>query len=289
MKKIILTLLFVLIGTLSAEDIFETIKIIPGAMTPIDDSGNLPIVGFAPVDSPTVAFSRMIIFMTVGERLNLSVINNDNEVHGFRWTFGGSDVTILPDDTAEVIFEPSAPGAYPFSDNTNYPFNIARGLSGVVIAKDAGDNFRDFVWFLNDHDEEWLIALDQGESIDPATYKADYFTINGNSFPNTLSDTLAAVTGVVNETINIWIINGGLQVHSIHFHGYHATLLSQNGNPYPQPYSKDTFPGKQGVGIHTTITPWQPGTFPVHDHSLTAVTAKGFYPNGMLVYLNISE
>jgi len=291
MKKIVMAFLGILliIFSLTAQNRYETIQIIPGDFVPVDSSAVLPITGFMYANSQTVEFCRMIIFMELGETLNLSVINNDSELHGFKWTFETNGVQIAPGDTAELVFEPPAPGAYPFIDDTEYPFNVARGLSGVVIVKAPGDTARDFVWFLNDHDQEWLNALANGNPVDPASYLADYFTINGYSYPQTTTDTLASVTGVVNEAINIWVVNGGLQVHSIHFHGYHVELLSRNGIAYPQPYSKDTFPVKPGEGLHTRLVPQQAGLFPVHDHSLTAVTAKGFYPNGMLLLLNISE
>lgn len=275
--------------TVSAEERSESIQINQGFFEPVDSSGSFPIIGFAFADSPTVEISRMVIFIDTGDRLHLTVTNNDSEPHGFKWAFEEDGIVIMHGDTAKITFEPTAPGAYPFIDGTDYPFNVARGLSGVVIVKEPGDNVRDFVWFLNDHDVEWLNALANGTRVASSSYLADYFTINGFSYPDTLQDSRGAVTGKVNEPINIWVVNGGLQAHSIHFHGYHIDILSKNGDPYPQPYSKDTFPVKPGEGLHTRLVPFQPGKFPVHDHSLTAVTAKGFYPNGMMLLLNITE
>jgi FtsP/CotA-like multicopper oxidase with cupredoxin domain len=275
--------------TVSAEERSESIQINQGIFEPVDSSVPFPIIGFAFADSPTVEISRMVIFIATGDRLHLTVTNNDSEPHGFKWAFEEDGIVIMPGDTAKITFEPTAPGAYPFIDGTDYPFNVARGLSGVVIVKEPGDTARDFVWFLNDHDVEWLNALANGTSVASSSYLADYFTINGFSYPDTLQDSRGAVTGKVNEPINIWVVNGGLQAHSIHFHGYHIDILSKNGDPYPQPYSKDTFPLKPGEGLHTRLVPFQPGKFPVHDHSLTAVNAKGFYPNGMMLLLNITE
>jgi FtsP/CotA-like multicopper oxidase with cupredoxin domain len=275
--------------SVSAEDQFETIQINRGVFEPVDSSDVLPIVGFAFADSTRIEISKMVIFMELGDRLNLTIANKDSKYHGFNWTFEEDGIEIMPGGTAIVTFEPSDSGAYPFIDGTDYPFNVALGLSGVVIVKEPEDRANNFVWFLNDHDVEWLNALDGGKILEPASYKADYFTINGLSYPKTTEDSLGAVTGTVNEPINIWVVNGGLQSHSLHFHGYHVNVLSKNGDPYPQPYSKDTFPVKPGEGLHTLLVPSQPGTFPVHDHSLTAVTAKGFYPNGMLTLLTITD
>ena len=291
MKNIILTLalLFLAVETASAIDRYETARITSCTLQPVDSTSPLPMLCYALNGSPSAGVSKTIIFMNTGDRLFLSVINGDTAAHGFKWTFETGTTSIPPGDTVTVVFQPVSSGAYPFIDGTNYPFNVARGLSGAVIVKDPSDNARDYVWFLNDHDVEWSNALASGGTVNASGYLADYFTINGQSFPNTTGDTLASVTGTVNEQINIWIINGGLLVHSMHFHGYHVGLLSRNGVSFQQPYSKDTFPVKQGEGFHTRLTPHQPGIFPVHDHILMSVTSKGVYPNGMLVLLNISQ
>lgn len=86
MKRIVMTFLGVLliIFNLAAQNRYETIQIMPGEFTPVDSSSVLPITGFTFANSQTVGFCRMIIFMELGESLNLSVINNDSELHGFK-------------------------------------------------------------------------------------------------------------------------------------------------------------------------------------------------------------
>ena len=291
MKKTALLLITFLLGAGSGQavDKYETIRITGCTLQPVDSTAALPMLCYAFDGSPSEGVSKMVIFINTGDRLFLSVINDDTASHEFKWTFEAGTTAILPGDTATMTFQPTSSGVYPFIDNANYPFNVARGLSGAVIVKDPSDNARDFVWFLNDHDVEWANALASGVPVDISSYLAEYFTINGQSFPNTTSDTLASVTGVVNEEMNIWVANGGLLVHSMHFHGYHVNLMSKNGNPFQQPYSKDTFPVKRGEGFHLRFKPHQPGIFPMHDHILMAVTSKGVYPNGMLVLLNITE
>ncbi len=281
----LLALTAILMGT----DQYENIRIDSGWFQPVDGDGSYPVVTFVPEAVDTASVSRMIIMMETGDRLILTVTNEDDEDHGFKWDVSDEEWNIPAGGSITVEFEPDAEGAYLFYDPTNYPVNIARGLCGVVIVKSPDDNAEDFVWFFNEHDVDWLIALDQGQPVEIASYKPEYFTINGNSYPGTLNDPLAAVTGSVGVPLNIWMVNGGLQAHSIHYHGYHVEVLSENGVPFPQPYLKDTIPVRRGKAVHCRLTPHQTGLYPVHDHSLTAVTARGFYPNGMLVLLNIGE
>jgi len=272
-----------------AADQNVSIQIRSGMFVPADGGDPIPIVGFVPIEETTGQVSRIQIMLTLGDRLVLSVTNNHTEIHHFTWATEQSSVSIAPGASETIFFEPKTTGAYVFMDGGEQPFQVARGLSGAVMVKDPGDSAPDFIWFFNEHDAEWLSTINGGTFPDPASYRPDYFTINGNSYPETMSDPQAAVVGEVNQAINIWMVNGGIQAHSIHFHGYHVEVLSKNGNPFPQPYLKDTLPVKPGEGFHTRLVPYQPGLYPVRDHSLTAVTARGFYPNGMLVVLNISE
>jgi hypothetical protein len=54
-----------------AEDQFETIQINQGVFEPVDSSGVLPIVGFAFADATRIDISKMVIFMELGDWLNL--------------------------------------------------------------------------------------------------------------------------------------------------------------------------------------------------------------------------
>ncbi len=254
---------------------------------PIDSLAVLPIKSFSQSPTQSVTVSRLVLKINTGDRLQLTVINQDAVAHGVKWTFNDRSVMLGPGASDMLTLEPTAPGVYPFIDPTDYPFNVARGLSGAVVVKNPADVAPDFVWFLNEHDLEWLKALDSNKTVDPASYRPDYFTINGLSFPASQSDPLSMVVGQVNQPLNIWIVNGGLWVHPLHFHGYHVTLINHNGQAYPADFSKDTFPVKPGEGIQVRLTPHQAGMFPVHDHALMSATARGVYPNGMMAMLNI--
>ena len=55
----------------SAENQLETIQINQGVFEPVDSSGVLPIVGFAFADATRIDISKMVIFMELGDWLNL--------------------------------------------------------------------------------------------------------------------------------------------------------------------------------------------------------------------------
>ena len=82
--------------------------------------------------------------------------------------------------------------------------------------------------------------------------------------------------------------NTGQSIHSMHFHGYHATILYSSKNQTHVGRSKDTFPIHSMQTLVLQIVPDKPGTYPVHDHNLVAVTGNNVYPNGMFTTLLIN-
>ncbi len=119
-------------------------------------------------------------------------------------------------------------------------------------------------------------------------YEPNYFTVNGLAFPDSASDPDTIVSGSLGEDILIRFGNFGRMRQSIHFHGYHAQIVTQNTVPDATMPPKDTI----AVPYHTTVdvilTPNQAGVYPLHPHSLTAVTANGFYPLGALALIDIT-
>ena len=147
----------------------------------------------------------------------------------------------------------------------------------------------DFSWLLMDHSEEWMTAVEAGENVDTTVYHPNYFTVNGLSGTDTIGDPRAHVTGRVNDRLMIRVANGGLRLHTLHFHGYHVDIVNRNGNDLPFPISKDTIPIPVGETAELVLTPQQGGVFPIHDHVVLSVAANGVYPLGMIVFTDIQE
>ena len=59
----------------------------------------------------------------------------------------------------------------------------------------------------------------------PNYFKPEVFTINNFYFPNTVTDPIGAVTGNVNDSIIISVINSGQMISPMHFHGYHVKII----------------------------------------------------------------
>ena len=161
------------------------------------------------------------------------------------------------------------------------------GLGTMVRA--GWNDLPHYEWNLNDWDpaETWTVA--EGGSLDPLQeYVPRQFTINDRHFPNTLADTSAYVQTSVGEAVYISIVNQGRLDQVLHFHGYHVDVLQSSAHANRVGWSKDTVPIKAGECVVVLLDPNQPGEYPVHAHNLVAVTNAGFYPGGMITYLNVS-
>ncbi|MEZ4826701.1 MAG: multicopper oxidase domain-containing protein [Bacteroidia bacterium] len=133
----------------------------------------------------------------------------------------------------------------------------------------------------------WNFVLNTGGTVNCHDYEPDYFTVNGKSYPDLQADTTAIIKANVGQTIRLVISNTGLHKHSIHFHGYHLEILYSTKFPAHVGRVKDSFPIDPYESLILELTPEKPGTFPVHDHNLVAVTGAGEYPNGMIGFITI--
>ncbi len=260
----------------------KTLYINKGQMTTVDG-----------IQFPTLAFNgsatfdafNEIVHLQPGEALSLTVVNNDDQPHNFQIKgMNVPDTPIPAGDTA--VFEIDFPdkGFFNYFDNFA-PENYYRGLAGMVVVDDFAGNH--YFWNLREHESAKNIALGNGQSVDFTTYQPDYFTVNGKSQPDVQNDPLAAVEGQVGEPLRIYIANSGLMSHSIHLHGFHATLIRSSKYPAHDGRVKDTFPIETQETLILEIVPDKPGIYPVHDHNVVAVTGGGEYPNGMLVLMDI--
>ena len=129
--------------------------------------------------------------------------------------------------------------------------------------------------------------LESGGTVNYPDFAPDYFSVNGKSYPDLQSDTTAIIKANVGETIRLVISNTGLQKHAIHFHGYHLEIKYSSQHPSHVGRVKDSFPIDPNESIILELIPDKPGTYPVHDHNLIAVTGAGEYPNGMIAFITI--
>lgn len=231
--------------------------------------------------------SDLFIWQT-GDVVTLKVVNNDIENHGFSIE-NGADFGIIPaGDSVQQVLPTLTAGVFRYFDPMNSPYNEYLGLSGIIHVKDPSDVIPYFYWDLREHQELWNTEIIANNSPIIDQYDPFYFTINGNSEPDINLDPIARVTGNVGNEVRVVIVNNGMSIHSMHFHGYHAILLKNSKNSSHEGREKDTFPVYPKEHVVLSFIPDKPGEYPVHDHNLVAVTGGGIYHAGMFTTLLIA-
>jgi hypothetical protein len=236
--------------------------------------------------SATQERNSSILILDQNEAVYLRIINNSSENHGLKIDGVLEIPSTLPGDSSGIEFSFPDAGIFRFYDPSN-DYQPYLGLSGLLHVKASGDLNSYFYWDIREFRKEWSVNTSSTNLPDPLTYSPQYFSINGNTSPEIDLDPLAKITGNVGQEIRLIILNNGLSIHSMHFHGYHATLMQSSRNPEHVNRSKDTFPVYPSEFILLSFTPDKPGEYPVHDHNLVAVTGGGIYHAGMITTLVI--
>jgi FtsP/CotA-like multicopper oxidase with cupredoxin domain len=278
MKKMFLGLVLgtVLSFNSFATTVNQTLYIVADSLLTVD-STLTPYITFN--ETPAYSQSNPIINLMQGDTLDLWVYNTDSVLHEFVIKGVSSVVSIPANDSAFVQTVFTAKGSYIYHDPSDFPKNTYLGLAGMIVVKNHP--FACFYWNIKEHNSDWNNQLFAGNTVDWSQYDPKYFTINSVSNPNINLDPIARITGEVGETLFLYITNTGQSIHSMHFHGYHATIKYSSRNPSHLNREKDTFPIYPMETIVLKIVPDKEGEFPIHDHNLVAVTGNNIYPNGM--------
>lgn len=165
---------------------------------------------------------------------------------------------------------------------------VSRPLNGAQELWSGGPSFdKEYVLLYEDADDRRNLAMATGIDGAQEPYEPNYFVLNGNAFPASAGDPDTRVVGDVGERILLRLGNLGRMRHSIHFHGFHVEPLARNNVPETALPPKDTFPLPSGTTLDLLLQPDKKGIFPLHPHSLTAVSANGQYPYGQLTFMDI--
>ncbi|MBL4707725.1 MAG: multicopper oxidase domain-containing protein [Flavobacteriales bacterium] len=248
------------------------------------DSSQFPYYSFN--ESANFQAENKRIIIAPNDSLFLMIINTDSITHGFNIkNYVGVNRTILAGDTAYVSCSFSVSGMHIYYDSYNYPNNRYMGLSGMIVVENSTAS--KFFWNIKEHQKLWNKFISTGTAVTWQNYYPDYFTINGKSNPHINSDTTARVIGKLGDTIRIYIANTGQSVHSLHFHGYHSSIIYSSKHPIHVGRLKDTFSVYRMESLILELIPDQKGEYPVHDHNLVAVSGGHIYPNGMFLTILI--
>lgn len=284
MKKSLIIILFLFACIIANASVVNKRLIIKGDSLSPTHEESFPYLTFNETD----LFSNQnpVITLNIGDSLNLWLINNDSASHEFAVKGVLSGLPIIPSgDSLNIIQHFTEAGNYIYYDPFNYPSYVYCGLGGMIAVIDH--NHSSHFWNLKTHQSNWNSSILNGSTVDWNSFNPDYYTINGNSFPDINSDTLARIEGQTGDTIMLYISNSGQSIHSLHFHGYHAEICFSSKDVSHVGRIKDTFPIYKMETLVLKIVPDKPGEYPIHDHNLVAVSGNGIYPNGMLTTILI--
>ncbi|GGI85393.1 hypothetical protein GCM10007978_23850 [Shewanella hanedai] len=183
--------------------------------------------------------------------------------------------------TYEFIARPAGTHFYHCHVKTNE--HMARGLSGafIVLPKEPDPEVdQDLVYVLQEWDSSYA---QQGKPGHPREILgANFFTINGRSFPDT-----QGIHTEVGDTIRLRFINAGTQEHYIHLHGHTFLVTHKDGAPMESPIEMDTMPIGPAERKDFILRTNNPGDWPMHCHSAPHITNDGEYPGGMMMHLTV--
>jgi len=241
----------------------------------------------SPVGPATLTLPALAV--NVGDTLSVMLHNQDVAPHGFEVVgIGGATSTVAAGAVATFEFVFPSAGTWLYRDPVAYPLNVGLGLSGAIEVVDPAATYaNEFLWLLDEHCPDWMTAHAAGQVVDTSTYHPTHFTINGVSGGDIGTNARAHIVGRVGQRLLIRVVNGGLRLHSLHFHGYHVQVIARNGASLPAPIAKDTIAVPVGKTADFVLVPHQPGVFPIHDHVVLSVSASGVYPLGMIVFTDI--
>lgn len=202
---------------------------------------------------------------------------------------------VAPGATGSYVFRPTKAGSYFYTDGENGLIGRAMGLSGPLIVLPRGTanaltaNWTRFVkqytLLLTEIDSRLNEAISSGLTFDMATYKPNYFFINGLSYPDTKTNPSTFLDMALGDTVAIRFLNAGLIFYPMHFHGYHVNVTLRDRHLETRVVAKDSVLVKVGECVDMMLYVNQTGDYPIHSHYLPAVTANGVYPKGNMLLM----
>lgn len=173
-------------------------------------------------------------------------------------TSGGDSAGLMtreaaPAGTVTYTFTANEAGTYMYQSGTAVEKQIEMGLVGALIVRP--DNFdpdaptaygtaataydREFLFFLSDMDRSAHEGLDGGFEVDPASYAATLWFINGRNGPDTMHVDNAPwlvnqpygslVEAEPSDRVLMRLVGGGRDLHPFHHHGNNAWVIAQDG------------------------------------------------------------
>jgi hypothetical protein len=232
------------------------------------------------------------------------------------------ELVVMPGDTHTYVMTPRQPGTKFYHCHVQPQAHLLMGLQGIFVVEEnrpdnwpqtlnvgAGHVRHPSVAVREQYDREYdlhymdldgalhelvqkandprLIARAINRTYNVTRRVANYFLLNGRSFPYTLRDSLVVVRP--NEKVKLRVLNGGLETMSLHPHGQALTETAYDGvevNPAAR-VTRDvvTLNAAQRVDLLLDATDdglhsYGEGVWLFHDHNERAFTTDGVSPGG---------
>ncbi|HWP59816.1 MAG TPA: multicopper oxidase domain-containing protein [Candidatus Acidoferrales bacterium] len=218
---------------------------------------------------------------TSNHTLHFHGLNVPNEMDGVAYGHL-HHLEVKPGETRTYEFVAEPAGTHMYHCHVNSPQHIDLGMVGVLIVEPKNKTSEPKVdkqtvlllddWYVNEHGDQEPMAH-------PAMIQqANYFTVNGKSFPAAEPIKLAA-----GEKVRVRLINVGYQAHSMHLHGHSFVVTHRDGRPLEVHQEQDTLLIGPGERYDLVFTATNPGLWLFHCHVVPHVTNDGQYPGGLLV------
>ncbi|MGK2914468.1 MAG: multicopper oxidase domain-containing protein [Porticoccaceae bacterium] len=142
---------------------------------------------------------------------------------------------------------------------------------------------------IQNHTDPRLTLADQHRRWNITQDRANYFLLNGRSFPYTLQESLVVVRP--NEKVKLRVLNGGSEEVAMHPHGFRLEVTHLDGIPLKpgNEYIRDVValaPAQRlDLVLNTTndgLHNYGEGVWLFHDHREVAQTTDGIYPGGSI-------
>ncbi|TMK84123.1 MAG: copper oxidase [Actinobacteria bacterium] len=146
-----------------------------------------------------------------------------------------------------------SPGTYLYHSHFDSTTQVAQGLYGSFVIEPSNASW----------DVEYTEIVNDG---------ALGYTINGKGWPATTP--LVARLG---QRVLVRLANVGQMLHPLPLHGYHFTVVDQDGFPLRRPYEADTLVVAPGETYDVVVKADHPGVWALHCHILSHVEG----PEGM--------
>ena len=156
------------------------------------------------------------------------------------------------------------PGTYMYHTHMNAQYQMSHGLYGAFVVNDPHP-----AW-----DVDQIVFLGDGPL---------GFNINGKGFPAT-----APVVAKFGQRVHIRFLNAGELLHPMHLHGFHFTVLEEDGQNLKSPYTVDTLVIAPGETYDVVFVANHLGAWAFHCHILShAESEHGMY--GMVTAVVVAK